>query len=102
MKSDHRFRSESHRRAVAVVLAALLWWGLAACGGGGDFDSRANKESGGGGGTVDIAQSSDIDTMDPAMHRSRINENVVRNVFDALVNQDESLNTSPETQSARA
>jgi len=96
MKSDHRFRSESHRRAVAVVLAALLWWVLAACGGGGNFDSGSNKESGGGGGTLTIAQSSDIDTMDPAMHRSRINENVVRNVFDALVNQDQSLKPVPE------
>jgi peptide/nickel transport system substrate-binding protein len=96
MKSDHRFRSGSHRRAVAVVLAALLWWVLAACGGGGNFDSGSNKESGGGGGTLTIAQSSDIDTMDPAMHRSRINENVVRNVFDALVNQDQSLKPVPE------
>lgn len=35
--------------------------------------------------TVRIAMAGPITTMDPANHRSRINENVIRNVFDSLV-----------------
>lgn len=84
--------------AAAVGLAAVL----TACGGGGSFDETAASGSGGGGagggggGTLAVAQSADIETMDPAMHRSRINQTVVRNVFEALVNQNESLEPVPE------
>jgi peptide/nickel transport system substrate-binding protein len=82
--------------AATIGLATVL----AACGGGGSFDETAGDDSGGSGGgdggTVAVAQSADIETMDPAMHRSRTNQNVVRNVFEALVNQDDSLEPIPE------
>jgi peptide/nickel transport system substrate-binding protein len=76
--------------AAGVTALALSSALLAACGG--DADDGAQS----GGGTLTVAQSADIITMDPAMHRSRINQTVVRNVFEALVNQDESLNPVPE------
>jgi peptide/nickel transport system substrate-binding protein len=80
------------RRAVVVAAAAGLASTLVAgCAGGDSVD-----DAGGSGGTLTVAQSADIITMDPAMHRSRINQTVVRNVFEALVNQDEALNPVPE------
>jgi peptide/nickel transport system substrate-binding protein len=48
------------------------------------------------GGTLVVAQSADIDNMDPAMHRDRITQAVVRNVFEGLVNQDADLDPIPE------
>jgi peptide/nickel transport system substrate-binding protein len=80
----------------AFALAFGLATVLAACGGGESFDDSAGEPDGGGGGTLAVAQSADIETMDPAMHRSRINQTVVRNVFEALVNQDSSLEPVPE------
>ena len=65
---------------------------LAACAGSGGGGQQPSAE----GGTLTVAQSADIVTMDPAMHRTRITQTVVRNVFEALVNQDDSLNFVPE------
>lgn len=84
-------------RAGVVAAAAVAL--TAACAGGGEsFDQPAGGGTSGAatGGTLTVAQSSDILTMDPAMHRSRITQTVIRNVFEALVNQDDSLKPVPE------
>jgi peptide/nickel transport system substrate-binding protein len=92
MTSQLRFPAAPGVRRKLTGAAALgLLVVLSACGGGG-----GTADDGGAGVTLTVAQSSDIETMDPAMHRSRINQTVVRNVFDALVNQDESLQPVPE------
>lgn len=88
------------RRLRAGVVAAAAVALTAACAGGGEsFDEGgggSGTQGGGSGGTLTVAQSSDILTMDPAMHRSRITQTVIRNVFEALVNQDENLKPVPE------
>lgn len=91
------------RRLALVPVAALA---LAACAGGETFDDdggdgAAEAEDGTTGtaassGQLVIAQSADILTMDPHMHRTRITQNVVHNVFESLVNQDSELNPVPE------
>jgi peptide/nickel transport system substrate-binding protein len=103
-------------RWTALVGVALL--SLSACGGGETFDDAEQTldeaegaadadDAGDAGdgegadepasaGTVVVAQPGEIDTMDPAMHRSRVNQAVVRNVFEALVNQDTDLSFIPE------
>jgi len=98
------------RRRFAALVAVLAIT-LAACGGGGEtFDEQAGEADVEGGGatapaasdapagpdTLAIATSADILTMDPAMHRDRITQAVIRNVFEGLVNQDAELNPTPE------
>lgn len=46
--------------------------------------------------SLTVAQVAAVETMDPAMHRARITQTVVRNVFEALVNQDNELAPVPE------
>lgn len=83
-----------HRRLLAVAaVGAVASALLAACGGSGGDDQQPSSAEGG---TLTVAQSADIVTMDPAMHRTRITQTVVRNVFEALVNQDDALNPVPE------
>lgn len=92
MTSQRSFPSAPGLRRTLIGAAALgLLVALTACGGGG-----GPEDDGATGGTLTVAQSADIETMDPAMHRSRINQTVVRNVFEALVNQDDSLQPVPE------
>lgn len=94
----------SHIRKLSLVpLAGLV---LTACAGGETYgDGGAGDGAGDGGdGTAPvasaeqlvIAQSSDIVTMDPHMHRNRPTQNVVHTVFESLVNQDTDLNPVPE------
>jgi peptide/nickel transport system substrate-binding protein len=87
-----------HFRLALVPLAGLL---LTACSGGGSFDDSADSAGGGTGAAGEssrlvIAQSSDILTMDPHMHRNRPTQNVVHQVFESLVGQDAELNAVPE------
>ncbi|HEY8451017.1 MAG TPA: ABC transporter substrate-binding protein [Natronosporangium sp.] len=90
---NRRPSTTPHRRLLAVAaVGAVVSALLAACGGSGGGGQQPSAE----GGTLTVAQSADIVTMDPAMHRTRITQTVVRNVFEALVNQDESLNFVPE------
>lgn len=95
--------------SLAIVSALAL--GLAACGGG-DGETFGDAEQPGDAGDVEeageesdaepaagqlvIAQSADVLTMDPHMHRTRITQNVVHNVFESLVNMDNELNPVPE------
>lgn len=107
--TDH-YPPLSHRLAALLTVVALV---MAACSGGGTFDDEAAEADADGGaspgedagatdaapaaaGTLAIATSADILTMDPAMHRDRITQAVIRNVFDALVNQDAELAPVPE------
>ena len=90
---NRRPSTTPHRRLLAVAaVGAVVSALLAACGGSGGGGQQPSAE----GGTLTVAQSADIVTMDPAMHRTRITQTVVRNVFEALVNQDDSLNFVPE------
>jgi peptide/nickel transport system substrate-binding protein len=87
-----------HFRLALAPLAGLL---LTACSGGGSFDDSADSAGGGTGAAGEssrlvIAQSSDILTMDPHMHRNRPTQNVVHQVFESLVGQDAELNAVPE------
>lgn len=85
-------RTRSRFTRVALATVATVATALAtACSGGTPVDDKAS-----GGGTLVVALSSDIITMDPVMHRSRITQTVVRNVFNALVNQDDKLAPVPE------
>jgi peptide/nickel transport system substrate-binding protein len=89
------FRRRPSRRWARPALAAalgLLLIGTAACGGADEGAAPQERP----GGTLVVAQSSDILTMDPAMHRSRVTQAVIRNVFDGLVNQDAKLTIVPE------
>lgn len=104
-----RTRPLSRRLVLLLAAVALV---VAACSGGGEtFDEEADVDVGGatpgdagttgaapaaGPGTLAIATSADIITMDPAMHRDRITQAVIRNVFDGLVNQDAELEPVPE------
>lgn len=97
--SSPRVGAPWRRRLRAAIVAAAAVAMTAACAGGGEsFDQSAGggTQTGASGGTLTVAQSSDILTMDPAMHRSRITQTVIRNVFEALVNQDANLKPIPE------
>lgn len=91
----------------AVVVGAIA---LTSCADGGDSydggaDGGAGSEddgaagNGGSGGQLVVAQSSDILTMDPHMHRNRPTQNVIHTAFESLVNMDNELNPVPELAS---
>jgi peptide/nickel transport system substrate-binding protein len=88
------------RRSIIAKLAILplLALPVAACSSGGSFNDTqpAAKGSNASGGQLVIAQSADILTMDPAMHRKRTTQNVIHEVFESLVNQDDNLKPVPE------
>lgn len=92
-RDDRRPRSTGRRRPViAVAAVAALLAPLTACGGkGAGYAAGAGK-----GGTLGIALTSDVLTLDPAMYRDRVTQSVVRNVFDALVDQGPDLSFQPE------
>lgn len=88
--------------AGAATISALTL-GLAACSGGdgetfGDdpVEDDGNGAAEAASGQLIIAQSSDVLTMDPHMHRNRPTQNVVHNVFESLVNMDNELDPVPE------
>lgn len=86
------------RRLAFVPIAGFV---LAACSGSGetfDGDNSADAEETpvAADGQVVIAQSSDILTMDPHMHRNRPTQNVIHTVFESLVGQDDGLTPVPE------
>ena len=115
MKVSRSMKSR-HRGVVGVATMSVLALGLAACGGGDgetfgdaedDADSNGAEEADDGdddggngesaaGGQLVIAQSADVLTMDPHMHRNRVTQNVIHNVFESLVNMDTDLNPVPE------
>ncbi|QDO89505.1 hypothetical protein FNH13_15155 [Ornithinimicrobium ciconiae] len=96
-------RHSQMRWLALVPLAGLV---LTACSGGGDTygDGDGDGAADGGDSTAPaasssqlvIAQSSDILTMDPHMHRNRPTQNVIHTVFESLVNQDTDLKPVPE------
>ncbi|MFK5635868.1 MULTISPECIES: ABC transporter substrate-binding protein [unclassified Ornithinimicrobium] len=86
------------RRLALLPIAGLA---LTACSGDGEtFDGNEaggeTEAAGGASGQLVIAQSSDILTMDPHMHRNRPTQNVIHTVFESLVNQGQDLNAVPE------
>jgi len=91
--SDSGRGSGRNRPLLGVVLVGALAM-VTACASG-SYET-GNQDTGGAGGTLTVALPSDIISMDPAMHRSRVTQSVVRNVFDALVNQGPDLQPVPE------
>lgn len=105
-------RVPRHRFTARLVLLPIAALTLTACaGGGGETFGDAAEDADGGGGTADagggtaapgggagqlvIAQSADILTMDPHMHRNRGTQNVVHEVFESLVDVDAELEAVP-------
>lgn len=98
-------RSSVIRWVALVPIAGLV---LTACSGGESYDDNGQGADGadgtagsdGGtaasGGQLVIAQSSDILTMDPHMHRNRPTQNVIHTVFESLVGMDQELTPVPE------
>ncbi|SCK31243.1 ABC transporter substrate-binding protein [Streptomyces sp. WMMB 322] len=94
-RKSPKSRSAVRKTALPVVAGALL--ATAACSGGTSYDKDAAGDGGGKkNGTLTVATTADISTMDPAMHRDRTNQAVIRNVFNALVGQDGDLKPVPE------
>lgn len=104
-----KYSRHSHTRWLALVpLAGLV---LTACSGGETYDGEGAAADGdstaaaadsdstaaaASSGQLVIAQTSDILTMDPHMHRNRPTQNVIHTVFESLVNQGADLNPVPE------
>lgn len=79
--SRREFLKVAAKGTAAIGAAALF----AGCGG-----NRAASNS------ITIALERDIDTLDPAMHRSRTTEAVIRNICDGLVTRDQNMKVVPE------
>src|SRR5699024_1619565 len=96
------------RTVAGIATISALALGLAACAGGEDetfgddpvegdeTEATDAGDEGSSGGQLVIAQSSDVLTMDPHMHRNRPTQNVIHNVFESLVNMDNDLNPVAE------
>lgn len=85
----------------ALTMLPVVALTVTACSTGGSFNDSSKAANGSpapgaAGGQLVIAQSADILTMDPAMHRERTTQNVIHEVFESLVNQDNSLKPIPE------
>ena len=75
---------------VAFVLIAALFGGvLGGCGPADEVEEEEPKTL-----IVGLAQS--VLTLDPAMHRDRTSETVIRNMFDGLVTRTTSMDIVPE------
>lgn len=80
--------------SLSIILGVTSALALSACGSADPPTPNENESS-----TLTVAQVAAVETLDPAMHRARITQTVVRNVFDALVNQDNNLKPVPELAS---
>ncbi len=85
MTLQHNQRASSFSRREFLTLAAAGLVGLAGCGG-----RRQRADS------ITIALDRNVATLDPAMHRSRTTEAVIRNIFDGLVTRDQHMKVVPE------
>lgn len=83
------------RKAVLTGFALAAALILSSCSQAGQTDTAKTGSA-----TLTVAQVSPVVTMDPAMHRDRVTQTVVRNVFEALVNQDDKLAPVPELATA--
>ena len=45
---------------------------------------------------ITVGYSSDANTLDPANHRSRVTETIIRNMYDGLLTRDSAMNVVPE------
>ncbi|HLS01031.1 MAG TPA: ABC transporter substrate-binding protein [Beutenbergiaceae bacterium] len=94
------------RRAVTgLATLSILALGLMACSGseGETFGDQTDTAEGDAvdsdppaAGQLVIAQSADVLTLDPHMHRDRRTQSVIHNVFESLVNMDNDLDPVPE------
>jgi peptide/nickel transport system substrate-binding protein len=83
------------RKATSLLLALLITLTLNGCGGtaetGQTGNEPANKDY-----TIVVGIASAITTLDPAMHRDRTTETVLRNMFDGLVTRTPDMQIVPE------
>ncbi len=81
---SHGSRGLSRREFLSAASGAVVL-ALSGCGG----KKRASN-------SITIALDRGVDTLDPAMHRSRTTEAVIRNIFDGLVTRDRNMKVVPE------
>lgn len=79
-----------HRRSFRFWVILLLFALLGGAGG------CTGTKPAGGDGTITVALESNILTLDPAMHRDRVTETVIRNIFDGLVTRTTEMRVVPE------
>ena len=72
-------KNKKATKLLSAFIALFLVFALTGCGG--SEESAAENE----GSTIVIALPRDISTLDPANHRLREAENVIRNIFDGLI-----------------
>jgi peptide/nickel transport system substrate-binding protein len=89
------FLMEGARAAAVAGLGSGLLSALAA-GCGGPSADRAGLSHELVRGSLPVALDADVETLDPAMHRSRTVEAVVRNICDGLVARDGEMNYVPQ------
>ena len=78
---------------LVVVLFSLL---LAGCGGGGEGEKQSADGEQQTDYTLVVGMKNSILTLDPAMHRDRETETVIRNMFDGLVTRTTDMEIVPE------
>ena len=76
------------RREFLTIAAAGTAAGVMELAGCGGKPGEANS--------ITIALDRGVNTLDPAMHRSRTTEAVIRNIFDGLVTRDQDMKVVPE------
>jgi len=80
------------RNVTSLLLALLIALTLNGCGGSKDVsEDTENKDY-----TIVVGISAAITTLDPAMHRDRTTETVLRNMFDGLVTRTPDMKIVPE------
>ena len=80
------------RNVTSLLLALLIALTLNGCGGTKEASEEAeNKDY-----TIVVGLSEAVATLDPAMHRSRVTETVLRNMFDGLVTRTPDMKIVPE------
>ena len=80
------------RKVTSLLLALLIAFTLYGCGGTKDVSTDpGNKDY-----TIVVGIPEAVATLDPAMHRSRVTETVLRNMFDGLVTRTPDMEIVPE------
>jgi len=80
------------RELTSLLLALLIALTLYGCGGTEEVDTEAENQDF----TIVIGLSATVESLDPAMHRSRQTETVLRNMFDGLVTRTPDMEIVPE------
>lgn len=80
------------KKTASILMALLIALTLYGCGG----SAETATETGDRDFTIIVGLSTTVETLDPAMHRSRVAETVLRNMFDGLVTRTPDMEIVPE------